>query len=92
MVLEIVSRMSLKKDTVVLRESYWQAGIPEYWLVDARGPNPSFEILQHTPDGYVAGTDTGSSAPSKVFNRSFRMTTRIDPLGNPEFIVEHSAA
>lgn len=92
MVLEVVSRTSVRKDEVVLRDKYWQAGIPEYWLVDARGPNPSFEILQHTSEGYVAVTDTGSGMLSTVFNRSFRMLKRMDPLGNPEFIVEHSAS
>jgi hypothetical protein len=27
-----VSPSSVQKDTVVLRELYWKAGIPEYWL------------------------------------------------------------
>src|SRR5207245_349957 len=30
MVLEVVSATSVEKDTVELRELYWQAGIPEY--------------------------------------------------------------
>ena len=34
MVLEVVSQTSVQKDTVVLRELYWRAGIQEYWLVD----------------------------------------------------------
>src|SRR5262249_16202275 len=36
MVLEVVSDGSVRKDTVVLREGYWKAGIREYWLVDVR--------------------------------------------------------
>lgn len=36
MVLEVVSRSSVHKDTVVLLQAYWEAGIAEYWLVDAR--------------------------------------------------------
>ncbi|HEY3962972.1 MAG TPA: Uma2 family endonuclease [Planctomycetaceae bacterium] len=92
MVLEVVSRTSVQKDTVVLRDKYWQAGIPEYWLVDARGPNLSFEILQYTSEGYITAPTTTDGNFSKVFNRSFRMSKRMDPLGNPEFIVEHSAS
>ncbi|MBI3862482.1 MAG: Uma2 family endonuclease [Planctomycetia bacterium] len=90
MVLEVVSRTSVRKDTVVLRKSYWEAGISEYWLVDARGANPAFEILRHTSEGYVS-TETGAAGIfSSVFGKSFRMLKRTDPLGNPEFLVEHS--
>jgi Uma2 family endonuclease len=56
MVLEVVSASSVEKDTVVLRELYWQAGIPEYWLVDARGQRLQFEILR------AAGTVTSKHA------------------------------
>jgi hypothetical protein len=92
MVLEVVSRTSVRQDTQVLRDLYWQSGIPEYWLVDARGPNPSFEILEYTSEGYIAAAITVDGAFSKVFSRSFSMLKRMDPLGNPEFIVESSAS
>ncbi|MGH7224847.1 MAG: Uma2 family endonuclease, partial [Gemmataceae bacterium] len=36
MVLEVVSDSSVRKDTEQLRHDYWEAGIREYWLVDAR--------------------------------------------------------
>src|SRR5205823_9972930 len=35
MVLEVVSDSSVEKDTVILRQAYAEAGIREYWLVDA---------------------------------------------------------
>src|SRR5205823_5435101 len=35
MVLEVISRSSVRKDREVLRKSYWEAGVREYWLVDA---------------------------------------------------------
>src|SRR5438105_4589106 len=54
MVLEVISRSSEKKDTVVLMKAYWEAGIPEYWLVDARKEPLKFDILRHTSRGYVA--------------------------------------
>src|SRR5207245_4371696 len=52
MVLEVVSDSSEKKDFQTLRKAYWEAGIPEYWLVDARGKTLVFDILKHGPQGY----------------------------------------
>ena len=37
-----------------LRAAYFDAGIPEYWLIDANGPKIKFEILVHQPRGYRA--------------------------------------
>lgn len=47
-VLEIVSRSSIQKDTVTLRQAYWEAEIPEYWLVDAREEPIQFDVLRRT--------------------------------------------
>jgi Uma2 family endonuclease len=57
MVLEIVSKHSVRKDTVLMRELYWKADIPEFWLVDARGAEPSFR--------YCAMPSTITSRPSR---------------------------
>jgi len=54
MVLEVVSRGSVHKDTVVLRDAYWEAGVREYWLVDARREPLTFDILRHTAKGFAA--------------------------------------
>ena len=43
LVVEVVSDSSERKDNQTLFEAYWEAGIPEYWLVDARG-NPEFTL------------------------------------------------
>jgi Uma2 family endonuclease len=85
MVLEVVSTHSVRKDTKVLWRRYWQAGIPEYWLVDARGKSPRFELLRHRPRGYIATRSQGGWLPSKVFGRSFRLTQQTDPLGHPQY-------
>ena len=45
MVLEVVSPTSVRKDTVVLRQGYWEAGIREYWLVNALKEPLTFEHL-----------------------------------------------
>src|SRR5262249_30799052 len=47
MVLEIISKSSEKKDDVVLRQAYWEAGVAEYWIVDVRKEPIRFEILRH---------------------------------------------
>jgi Uma2 family endonuclease len=54
MVLEILSDSSQHKDKHQLRQAYWEADIPEYWLVDARTEPLQFDVLRHTARGYVA--------------------------------------
>src|SRR5262249_34739303 len=83
MVLEIISRSSVKKDTVVLKRAYWEAGIPEYWLVDARRPPSQFTIYRHTARGYVAVRAKDGWLRSAVFGKSFRLTQTTTKLGLP---------
>ena len=42
-VMEMVSHSSVGKDTRDLRIRYRRAGIPEYWLIDARGADIDFQ-------------------------------------------------
>lgn len=85
MVLEVVSDSSEAKDTEILRDLYWKAGIREYWLVDARGERLEFNILRRTSRGYSSTTKVGGWMKSAVFGQSFRLTRRVDELGHPEF-------
>ncbi len=85
MVLEVVSDGSESKDTEILRELYWKAGIREYWLVDARGDRLAFDIFRRTSRGYSATPKTGGWMKSTVFGQSFRLSRRTDELGHPEF-------
>ena len=88
MVLEVVSDSSEKKDNQTLREAYWEAGIPEYWLVDARGDDIEFDILKRGPKGYTATRKAGGWVKSAVFGRSFRLTRGTDRGGNPRFTLD----
>jgi Uma2 family endonuclease len=88
MVLEVVSRSSVRKDTQSLRDAYRQAGIREYWLVDARSDPLSFDILRHGPRGYRATPRKDGWLRSAVFGKSFRLTSRLADLGHPEFTLE----
>jgi Uma2 family endonuclease len=88
MMLEVVGQSSVRKDNEWLRKSYWEAGVREYWLVDARGETPRFDLLQHTTTGYRAVAKKEGWVKSKVFGRSFRLTRQINHLGNPEFTLD----
>lgn len=85
MVLEVVSDSSVRKDTVELRQAYWEAGIKEYWLVDARNEPLKFDILRHTAKGYVATRKQGGWHKSPVFGKSFQLPQGKSALGHPEF-------
>jgi len=88
MVLEIVSASSVTKDTVRLCDLYWRAGVSEYWLVDARAEVTRFEILRHTPAGYLAVEPQDNWLASAVFGRAFQLTQEVDPLGHPLYVLD----
>jgi Uma2 family endonuclease len=88
MVLEVVSPSSVRKDTVELPDLYWQAGIPEYWLVDPRGNEPRFALYAHTPRGYRSVRPVGGWRKSAVFGASFRLVQATDDFGLPEYTLE----
>ena len=85
MVLEVVSAYSIRKDTKILRQLYWRAGISEYWLVDARKTPVQFDILRWTERGYSATRRKQGWLKSKVFGRFFSLETKADRLGHPQF-------
>jgi len=88
MVLEIISPTSVRKDTQVLRRLYWQAGVTEYWLVDARGDAPRFCVLRRGTSDFVALRPRGGWLRSGVFGRAFRLSRQTDPLGHPRYVLE----
>jgi Uma2 family endonuclease len=85
MVLEVVSTSSVQKDNVILRQGYWEAGVREYWLVDARKEPLQFDILRHTAKGFVATRKQGGWLKSAVFGRSFQLSRQTTALGYPEY-------
>jgi hypothetical protein len=88
MVLEILSDSSEFKDNEKLRQGYWDAGIPEYWLVDARTQPPQFDILRYNSRGYSAARKQQGWLKSRVFDKSFRLLQRTNALGHPEYTLE----
>jgi Uma2 family endonuclease len=88
MVLEVVSTSSVKKDTELLMHGYWEAGIPEYWLVDARSDVPNFRILKCGPKGYLETRKVDGWMKSNVFEASFKLNHSLDRNGYPLFTLE----
>lgn len=73
MVLEVVSKTSVPKDTVVLRDLYWQAGVAEYWLVDSRSEKPALDIWRRGSRKYLSTSKQAGWVKSKVFSSAFRL-------------------
>jgi Uma2 family endonuclease len=81
LVLEIVSPSSVHKDTTRLPTLLHRAGIPEFWLIDARRENMAFEIFHHTPHGYVPVIPQDGWRQSAVFSRQVRVDRALNPIG-----------
>jgi Uma2 family endonuclease len=88
MVLEIVSKSSVRKDNVILRKAYWKAGIPEYWIVDARSEPLRFDILRRGAKGYEAIRKSAGWVKSSVFGKSFKLTQERNAMGHPDYTLE----
>jgi Uma2 family endonuclease len=88
MVLEVVSDSSVDKDTGVLLDAYWQAGIPEYWLVDARGDDLRFDVFRRGPKGYKRSPKKHGWVASPIFGKSFRLSVKTDKAGRPDYTLD----
>jgi Uma2 family endonuclease len=88
MVLEIVSRSSVNKDTIVLKKAYWEAGVREYWLVDARKEPLSFTIFRYTARGFSPARKVEGWSASNVFGKSFRLVQEMSARNQPEFTLQ----
>jgi Uma2 family endonuclease len=82
LVCEIVSNSSIRKDTVLLRKTYYDAGIPEYWLIDGRSKSLKFQILVRGRSGYVVcKTDADGYSRSRVLECDFRLVRQKNAIG-----------
>ena len=84
-VIEVVSRHSVAKDTDWQFDNYHAAGVPEYWLIDARGPEVAFDIWKRGAKGYTAARKSAGWMKSVVLGRSFRLTRGELTPGVPKF-------
>ncbi len=74
LVVEIVSDSSVKKDTVRLPKAYFLAGVREYWLIDARGEELSFQLLRRGSAAFEpTPTDADGYQRSEVLDAHYRL-------------------
>ena len=83
LVVEVISGSSVGKDRRRLRRKYWKAGIPEYWIVDARRKKGiRFDLLVRADADYVSiEPDNEGYLFSPTFQRRFRIVRRTNPVG-----------
>lgn len=86
LIVEIVSDTSVKKGTQRLPAAYFQAGVGEFWLIDARRDPVTFQIHHRGPAQFVP-TDPNPDGyqPSTAFNTHFRLDARRDDQGHWTF-------
>ena len=88
MLLEVVSDSSEQKDLIQLRQQYWEAGVQEYWIVDARRAPLEFTMLRRGAKGFATTRKQDGWLKSAVFGKSFRLTQQFDALGNPQYTLD----
>jgi Uma2 family endonuclease len=82
-VIEVVSKSSIVKDTERLPKAYFRAGVREFWLVDARGEDLLFVIHCRSKTQFSAQpSDQDGYQSSGVFGRRFRLDRTRDRRGN----------
>jgi Uma2 family endonuclease len=80
-VLEVVSPFSEQKDRDLMPELYFRAGIPEYWIIDARDERLDFTVLIADADGYRAVEPQDGWLASHVFGKQFRLVREPNEVG-----------
>jgi Uma2 family endonuclease len=86
LIVEIVSDGSVGKDTRRLPKAYFQAGVREFWLADARGEKPIFIVHRRGPDGFEpVAADADGFQHSSVLGCRYRLDVARDSEGNWEF-------
>jgi len=94
LVVEVISNSSVGKDRKRLPALYARAGVPELWLVDARGKRLAFEVWSLKAAGYeqvaadVPPPDGWTSSP--VLGCRFRLQRRM--LGEGPFVYSLESA
>jgi Uma2 family endonuclease len=75
------ARVLAQEDLTPLRAAYAQAGIPEYWIVDARREDLRFEILELLGDVYRATAPSDQPQLSRALGRSFALARSRNRAG-----------
>jgi Uma2 family endonuclease len=88
LVVEIVSDSSVGKDTKRLPLKYFQAGVKELWLIDARRQPVQFTIRVRSKRTFVPTTVTKDGFQSSaVMKAKYRLEHRRDRKGWPYYVL-----
>jgi Uma2 family endonuclease len=86
---EIVSPSSEDVDSEWLMAAYHNAGVPEYWVIDARDKaEVRFDIYRRKPKEYAAAPRRTGWVKSAVLDRSFRLVRTLGTSGTARFTLE----
>jgi Uma2 family endonuclease len=90
-IVEIVSDSSVAKDTRRLPSAYFAAGVPEFWLVDAREDELVFRIHRRGETAFVPRRpDREGYQRSSVLGQRFRLERHRDTRGNWQYDLLHA--
>ena len=82
LVVEVVSDSSRLKDTRQLFAAYFEAGVSEYWIVDARSSDLQFRIHRRGEDRFVPATvDASGDQLSPILEAQYRLERHTRPTG-----------
>jgi len=92
-VVEIVSDSSVRKDKKRLPPKYWQAGVAEFWLVDARSGALHFRVFRHGDAAYEPAPrrDDGFQY-STIFDCWYRLVRRRNRHGRWQYTLREKDA
>ncbi len=83
LVVEIISDSSVVKDTRRLPAAYFEAGVKELWLVDARGEDLQFQIHHRGKTEFLpVSTDAEGFQLTEVFHRRYRLVREAHPISD----------
>ena len=89
LVVEIVSDSSAGKDTKRLPAAYFNAGVQEFWLIDARRDDLAFHIHHRGSSSFEpVAVDEGEYQQSEVFSCRFRLTRKRNRRGRWTYNLE----
>ncbi len=93
LIVEIVSDSSVVKDTKRLPKLYFDAGVREFWLVDARKPELSFVIYRRGRSQFTkSAINADGFQKSVVLECGYRLERRPGVSGRPKYRLIESGA
>lgn len=85
LVIEVVSDSSVDKDSEWQMRAYFDAGVREYWIIDARTEPVRFDVYKSGSKGFTATRKTAGWVKSAVLGKAFRLVVGKDPIGHPDY-------